>query len=166
MALISPLQMQDFVVYRFGFEVAEDFQRESRKQIGLSARMNVEQREMPGDENKRVIVLRFTLNEEDAEFEKEKFRVLATVAGFFDVEALKAELTQPGEWEGFLLVNGSSMLYTMLRQMVAQAAAQSPLKKLMLQTVNMTELLRCATEQQSEAVEKPKPKARKKSKTN
>ncbi|MHB1322910.1 MAG: hypothetical protein ACYCXZ_01010 [Coriobacteriia bacterium] len=150
----SPLQLSDFQIQKYHFEVADD--HEPDLTCEQSAELDFDLRFKDEAQDACLLILKHAINLSDADFERCGIRIQATVGGFFNLSALKEQYPDEGERMGFLLVNGLSMLYTMLRQVVAQTAAQSSLTRVMLPTVNMGEFLRrYAEEQAARGVEAP-----------
>ena len=128
----SPLQLLDFQIMKFHFEIAEgvepDLAQDQHAELDFDLRFRDE------DADDCLLVLRQSLNASDEDFERCGIRVLGTVGGIFDISNLKQEYPDKSQWQSFLVVNGLSVLYSMLRQLVAQTAAQSPVRRITLPT--------------------------------
>lgn len=146
-SFVSPLQLRSFQILKLHFEVAEGGTPDLECEQG--ADLDFDLRFRDDSQSDCLLVLKHSINEQDVDFHRCGFRVSAEVGGVFDLEVLKTEYPETSEWTGFLLINGLSMLYTMLRQIVLQVSSVSPTSGILLPTVNMQEFLRLYAEEQA-----------------
>lgn len=88
-----------------------------------------------------MLELTVTVNRDDEDYDAHGFRFLCTVAGFFELAALKR--AHPDSWESLFVSNGLSMLYGIARVHIDNISAVAPMGgRFVLPCVDMPEFLR------------------------
>ena len=142
----AKLHFLDYQVLGLNYEVDSEFQGMAEApETTLNLKLDV--RENVGSENHFMLLLEIMLNQSQEDFRRSGFRLATKIGGFFQLDP---ELSEQ-EKANYLLLNGSSMLYSTARGIVAQIMAQTPFGKQVLPSINMAEFAKDYVERKAAA---------------
>lgn len=139
--VLSPLQLNRYFIKRLAFSLNEGFDRKprpSRKEIRATSMppMGIEVRAEQNPDNATQWRIEVTIDLGESEDRSFPYKVSGTVVGYFRVDKkLPRE-----EADDLAKVSGASILYSTLREIVANATGRTEFPHLMLPTVSFLHL--------------------------
>lgn len=142
----AKIRFLDYRIFKLNFEAVDEFQgSDEARQIDLGLALDV--RGKADSDLDVLLLLGIKLNESEPAFQRAGFRCFLEIGGFFQLEP---ELNEQ-ERANYLLLNGSSMLYSTARGVIAQLTAQTPTNKQVLPSINMAEFAKAYVERKAAA---------------
>jgi preprotein translocase subunit SecB len=133
----SILKLNDFRAMKTYFEVNPGKGTFDKASLDLAIDVVVLQSD--DSEHDMAVQLKVDVNRDEEQFASAGFTGSVVIAGFFDTTILKQE--HPEDWESLLIYNGVTVLIGTVRTMYAELSAASPVGRIVLPAVNVTQIL-------------------------
>lgn len=150
--MLAPLQLENYVIRYFNFEVNEAFFSDpervtetevffDREDVGFA----IERAVIPSSEDDvGFIQVRIRLNCDEEAFEANLIKVNLSLVGRFRLERRESAPPEIEKLVGYFLNNGMSILYGIARVLIRQMVDQSPLRglgsEIILPTTNFVDI--------------------------
>lgn len=135
--IVSILKLSDFRAMKTYFEVAQNVSEFDKSQLELAIDVAVLQSNDADDD--MAVQLTVDVNGTEAQYRNAGFTGSIVVVGFFDASLLKRE--HADDWETLLIYNGVTVLMGTVRTMYADLSAASPVGRLIIPAVNVSQML-------------------------